>query len=39
MTTRKELVSIRGLSDGKVDKILEAASKLESAGFLNGIEL
>lgn len=39
MTTRKELISIKGLSDGKVDKILEAASKLESATYMTGVEL
>jgi meiotic recombination protein DMC1 len=39
MTTRKELTNIKGLSDQKVDKILQAASELESAGFINGVEL
>jgi len=39
MTTRKEITSIKGLSDAKVDKIYEAAMKIEQAGFLNGMEL
>lgn len=29
MTTRKEITSIKGLSDAKVDKIYEAAMKIE----------
>jgi meiotic recombination protein DMC1 len=39
MTTRKELISIKGLSDGKVDKILEAAQKCESSAFMTAVEL
>jgi meiotic recombination protein DMC1 len=39
MTTRKDLINIKGLSDGKVDKILEAAAKVESATFMTGNEL
>jgi hypothetical protein len=35
-TTRKDLVNIKGLSDQKVDKILEAARKLTDAGFVSG---
>lgn len=31
MTTRKDLINIKGLSDAKVDKILEACAKLEGA--------
>jgi meiotic recombination protein DMC1 len=29
MTTRKEMLNIKGISDAKVDKIFEAAAKLE----------
>lgn len=36
MTTRKDLAGIKGISDGKVDKILEAVNKSASFGFLNG---
>lgn len=32
-TMRKELLSIKGLSDQKVDKILEASRKLSDSGF------
>mmetsp|Transcript_32798 Transcript_32798/g.57104 ORF Transcript_32798/g.57104 Transcript_32798/m.57104 type:complete len:329 (-) Transcript_32798:925-1911(-) len=39
MTTRKDLTNIKGLSDGKVDKILEACAKVESAAFITGMEL
>ena len=39
MTTRKDLISIKGLSEAKVDKILEAAQKHESASFMTGNEL
>lgn len=39
MTTRKDLISIKGLSDAKVEKILEAAQKHESACFMTGNEL
>ena len=37
MTTRKVLTGVKGLSDAKVDKILEAAQKLlPASGFLTG---
>jgi meiotic recombination protein DMC1 len=39
MTTRKDLISIKGLSDAKVDKILEAAQKIAAASFMTGIDL
>mmetsp|Transcript_7935 Transcript_7935/g.11693 ORF Transcript_7935/g.11693 Transcript_7935/m.11693 type:complete len:332 (-) Transcript_7935:40-1035(-) len=39
MTSRKDLIGIKGLSEGKVDKILEAAAKIESANFISGVEL
>jgi meiotic recombination protein DMC1 len=39
MTTRKDLISIKGLSEAKVEKILEAAQKHEAAIFMTGIEL
>ena len=39
MTTRKDLISIKGLSETKVEKILEAAQKHESASFMTGNEL
>jgi|EP00927_Polykrikos_kofoidii_P052222 meiotic recombination protein DMC1 len=36
---RKELLSIKGLSDQKVDKIIEAARKTASAGFVTCTQL
>jgi meiotic recombination protein DMC1 len=39
MTTRKELLSIKGISEGKVDKIFEAASKIESATYMTARQL
>ena len=37
MQCRKDLVAIKGLSDAKVDKIIEAARKLSACGFVNGV--
>ena len=37
-TTRKDLCNIKGLSEQKVEKILEAAKKLTDAGFVSGVE-
>ena len=33
MATRKEIANIKGIGDNKVDKIIEAANKVESMGF------
>lgn len=33
MVTRKELLNIKGISDVKVDKMVEAAQKIECLGF------
>nr|CCC92949.1 unnamed protein product [Trypanosoma congolense IL3000] len=38
MQCRKDLVLIKGLSEAKVDKIIEAARKLADCGFTNGTE-
>ena len=37
-TTRKELCNIKGLSEQKVEKILEAARKLCDVGFMSGLD-
>jgi DNA repair protein RAD51 len=37
--TKKELVAIKGLSDAKVDKITEAASKLVPMGFTSARQM
>lgn len=36
MATKKELTNIKGINEGKIDKILEAAKKLENHGFMTG---
>lgn len=37
MQCKKDLSNIKGLSEAKVDKIVEAARKLSDAGFVNGV--
>ncbi|KAI8082847.1 meiotic recombinase Dmc1, partial [Halteromyces radiatus] len=39
MMTKKNLLRIKGLSEAKVDKIKDAAAKLQNSGFLSGIEV
>lgn len=39
MATKKELCNIKGINEAKIDKILEAAKKLENHGFMTGNEL
>ena len=39
MTVKKNLCKIKGLSEPKVDKIIEAALKVGEIGFTNGLEL
>ncbi|ELR23550.1 meiotic recombinase Dmc1, putative [Acanthamoeba castellanii str. Neff] len=39
MNTRKNLLAIKGISEAKVDKILEAAGKLHFASFMTGSEM
>jgi len=38
MRTRKDLCAIKGISDAKVEKILEAAAKLKFSSFMTGSE-
>ena len=38
MRTKKQLSAIKGLSDAKVEKILEAAGKICACGFITGVE-
>ncbi|CAN6922055.1 unnamed protein product, partial [Brassica oleracea] len=38
-TPRKDLLQIKGISDAKVDKIVEAASKLVPLGFTSASQL
>jgi meiotic recombination protein DMC1 len=39
MVTKKTLCSIKGLSEAKVDKMLEAVAKTQFTGFLTGAEM
>lgn len=36
MATKKELLNIKGITDQKIEKIQEAAMKLENGGFITG---
>jgi len=36
MATRKDLCNIKGINEAKIEKILEAAKKLENHGFMTG---
>lgn len=38
MTTRKKLSEIKGISDGKIEKLKEAANKIEQNEFVTGME-
>eukprot|EP00762_Andalucia_godoyi_P003161 ANDGO_01113.mRNA.1 Meiotic recombination protein DMC1 homolog len=37
MTTRKDLLNIKGMSDAKLDKLLDAAAKLSGPQFVSGV--
>lgn len=39
MCTKKDLLGIKGITEQKVEKLLEAAVKLESSGFTTGFEV
>ena len=36
MGTKKELTNIKGINEAKIDKILDAARKIENHGFMTG---
>eukprot|EP00792_Barthelona_sp_PAP020_P006132 TRINITY_DN2916_c0_g1_i1.p1 TRINITY_DN2916_c0_g1~~TRINITY_DN2916_c0_g1_i1.p1 ORF type:complete len:360 (+),score=117.49 TRINITY_DN2916_c0_g1_i1:33-1082(+) len=38
MHTRKDLANVKGISDAKVEKIIEAATKLENSVFVTGTQ-
>lgn len=38
MTSRRSLAKVKGLSEAKVDKIKEAASKIQECGFQTALE-
>jgi len=37
MDVKKNLCKIKGISEAKLDKIIECAMKLEKMGFTNGL--
>ena len=39
MATKKDLLNVKGISEAKLDKILEAVGKVESVGFMTGNDL
>lgn len=39
MVTKKEILNIKGISDMKLDKMIEAAQKLENLTFITGTEM
>jgi meiotic recombination protein DMC1 len=39
MATKKELLNVKGISDAKIEKLVEAAAKLEQVGFLTGNDM
>lgn len=38
MTPKRALLKVKGLSEAKVDKIKEAAAKMQDAGFMSALE-
>lgn len=38
MTSKRALLKVKGLSEAKVDKIKEAAAKIQDAGFISALE-
>lgn len=39
MAMKKELLNVKGISEAKLEKIQEAAMKLEKVGFSTGLEV
>jgi meiotic recombination protein DMC1 len=39
MTTKRDLLNIKGISDQKLDKIIEAATKLSGGSFISGTDV
>lgn len=39
MATKKELLKIKGITEAKIDKVQEAAVKLENKGYSNGLDM
>ena len=39
MTTKKDLLNVKGITDAKIEKLQEAAAKVESVGFMTGNDI
>jgi len=39
MITKKEMLSIKGITEAKAEKIFEAASKIEKMSFISGLDI
>lgn len=39
MATRKDLLNVKGISDAKIEKLQEAAGKIEATGFITGTDV
>ncbi len=39
MTTKKEMLNIKGITEAKAEKIFEAAGKMETMSFRSGLEI
>ena len=39
MAMRKDLLNVKGISEAKLDKIQEAAMKIEKVGFQTGLQI
>jgi meiotic recombination protein DMC1 len=39
MATKKDLLNIKGINEGKIEKLIEAAYKVTNAGFITGSDI
>lgn len=39
MSTKKELLNVKGITEAKVEKLYEIANKIECQGFQNGMQI
>jgi len=37
MDVKRNIAKVKGISEGKIDKIVEAAMKMENLGFINAL--
>lgn len=38
-STKKEMLNIKGITDQKAEKIYEAAGKIETMGYVSGLQI